>query len=420
MATTTALGADRGVDDVARARAGRALGAVSPLAIGGVASLGAGAIHAVAVGSHSEHPQAARAFIVVAALQVAWGAVALVARSRAVALAGLVVGGGAVGGWVLAKTTGIDLIDGLDQVESIQRADALAAALAAVAVVVSLRSLVAGRAARDVGRSVFGVGVVALAAVSLLGMDAAGSHAHAGGGPGHEGSEVAGDDHAHGGAADDEPGLAADDHAHGGSATVAPVPYDPEAPIDLGGVPGVTPEEQARAENLVAITLARLPKFADPADAEAVGFRSIRDGGTGHEHFINWDYVDDGQLLNPDVPESLVYEVGPSGERTLVSAMFMMPTGSTLDEVPELGGDLTQWHVHDDLCLSDDPVAPFVAGITSVGGDCAPPTRKLDPTPMIHVWITPHPCGPFASLEGIAAGQVAPGETRLCDHAHGS
>ncbi len=29
---------------------------------------------------------------------------------------------------------------------------------------------------------------------------------------------------------------------------------------------------------------------------------------------------------------------------------------------------------------------------------------------MIHVWITPHPCGPFAALEGVGAGQIAAGE----------
>jgi len=26
---------------------------------------------------------------------------------------------------------------------------------------------------------------------------------------------------------------------------------------------------------------------------------------------------------------------------------------------------------------------------------------------MIHVWITPHPCGPFAALEGVGAGVEA-------------
>ena len=39
---------------------------------------------------------------------------------------------------------------------------------------------------------------------------------------------------------------------------------------------------------------------------------------------------------------------------------------------------------------------------------------------MIHVWITPHPCGPFAALEGVGAGAISAGEERWCDHAHGS
>jgi hypothetical protein len=39
---------------------------------------------------------------------------------------------------------------------------------------------------------------------------------------------------------------------------------------------------------------------------------------------------------------------------------------------------------------------------------------------MIHVWIIPHRCGPFAALEGVGAGQIAPGQERLCDHQHGS
>ena len=146
----------------------------------------------------------------------------------------------------------------------------------------------------------------------------------------------------------------------------------------------------------------------------------MRDGFTGHEHFINWNYINDDHILNPDYPESLVYETGPGGSRKLVSAMFMMKQGATLDQVPDVGGALTQWHIHDDLCFTDDPVAPRVAGVTSVGGQCQPPLKKFQPTPMIHVWISPHRCGPFAALEGVAGGQVAEGETQLCDHAHGS
>lgn len=211
-----------------------------------------------------------------------------------------------------------------------------------------------------------------------------------------------------------------DDHGGGHSAAVAPVPYDPTKPIDLGGVEGVSPEQQARAENLVAVTVVRLPQWSDPAVAEAAGFRSIGDGFTGHEHYIQWDWINDDVWLDPDAPESLVYEPQPDGSKKLVSAMFMLPRDVPLDEVPDIGGPLTQWHIHDDLCFTAGTDAPRVAGLTDSNGNCPPGLQKFDPAPMIHVWIAPHPCGPFAALEGVAAGQIAPGEERLCDHAHGS
>ncbi|HEX9259076.1 MAG TPA: hypothetical protein VF855_06015, partial [Acidimicrobiales bacterium] len=200
---------------------------------------------------------------------------------------------------------------------------------------------------------------------------------------------------------------------------VPPKPYDPTKPIDLSGVAGVTPEQQAAAENVIAVTLADLPKFSDPAVAERAGFHSIGDGFTGYEHYINWSYIDDDHVLDPDFPESLVYRI-EGGSKKLVSAMFMLPSGTTLDDVPELGGPLTQWHIHDNLCFTDDPVAPRVAGVTSNNGPCNPPLVRKTPVPMIHVWIVPHPCGPFAALEGAGAGQIKPGEERLCDTAHGS
>lgn len=32
----------------------------------------------------------------------------------------------------------------------------------------------------------------------------------------------------------------------------------------------------------------------------------------------------------------------------------------------------------------------------------------------------PHPCGPFAALNGVGAGSIKPREVRSCDHVHGS
>lgn len=208
------------------------------------------------------------------------------------------------------------------------------------------------------------------------------------------------------------------DHGHG--ATVVAMPYDPTKPINLGGIDGVTLEQQAFAENLVADTVRNLPQWADPAVAEAAGFHSILDGGTGHEHYIQWDWIDDDVWLNPHYPESLVYEPQPDGSKQLVSAMFMLPNGTDLADVPDWGGPLMQWHVHGDLCFTADPVAPSVAGTKPIGGTCQPPLVDLGLSPMIHVWITPNPCGPFAALEGIGAGQVEAGDEHFCNSAHGS
>jgi hypothetical protein len=93
----------------------------------------------------------------------------------------------------------------------------------------------------------------------------------------------------------------------------------------------------------------------------------------------------------------------------------MMNAGDTLADVPEVGGKLTQWHVHNNLCFS----GPRVAGLTDAEGNCGAGLTKGTETPMIHVWTEPHPCGPFAALEGVAGGTIKEGEERLCDHAHG-
>jgi hypothetical protein len=101
-----------------------------------------------------------------------------------------------------------------------------------------------------------------------------------------------------------------------------------------------------------------------------------------------------------------------------VAAMYMLRPGSTLDDVPDIGGPLTQWHIHDNLCFTPDQQAPRVAGLTDANGNCRSPLVKLAPVPMIHVWIVPQVCGPFAALEGIGAGQIKPGQQRLCDTVH--
>ena len=206
--------------------------------------------------------------------------------------------------------------------------------------------------------------------------------------------------------------------------TAAPSYKDNGSPrISLAGFPGVSAAQQARAEDLVYRTRTVLPKFATTEIAITNGYSSIQDSSTGVEHYVNWTYINDEHELDPNYPESLVFQVGPNGQRTLVSAMYMLGDSYTLETVPDIGGSLTQWHIHNNLCYSQDPYvngSTRVVGVTSENGPCSFGI-KLNPNPMIHVWITPHMCGPFAALEGVGAGQIKPGEERLCDqvHSHG-
>lgn len=189
--------------------------------------------------------------------------------------------------------------------------------------------------------------------------------------------------------------------------------------INLSGTPGVTPAEQARAEKLVEETIVDIRRFETPAEAYAAGYRSIGDGITGDEHYVNWSYVNDGHILDPMRPESVVYEYR-NGVQRAVAAMYMLPFGSTFADVPDVGGPLTQWHVHADLCLTNNPQQRVLSSITSVNGTCPAGSTKAGDTPMLHVWAVPNPCGPFAALEGIGAGQVPAGQTRLCDTQYAS
>ena len=191
--------------------------------------------------------------------------------------------------------------------------------------------------------------------------------------------------------------------------------------IILAGFPGISADQQARAEDLIYRTRTILPKFSTPAIAMEYGFSSIQDAGTGVEHYINWSWINDEHELNPNYPESLVFAVESGGKRTLVSAMYMVGDEYTLETVPDVGGALTQWHIHNNLCFSEDPAvsgSTRVVGVTSENGPCSFGI-KLRANPMLHVWLFPQVCGPFAALEGVGAGQITPGEERLCDEAHG-
>lgn len=403
--------------------------------VASVCAVVAGAIHAVAAGLHAEDPGSARVFLLLAAVQVTWGVLLLTTARPMVMVAGGIVQLGAVTGWVATRTTGIGFVPGLSEPEGPQPLDTVAAVSALASVVVLVV------AARRRGEW-WAAGSTRLAApvLAVIGMAAAwnvSAHDH---GHGHDlevvdtvesGLVIAADGVIVGWPSPIPVGASPDANAHVVTPDQAralasgwPRRFDPAAPLDLAGIGGVSPAQEQRARAILADTTASLARFVRVEDAEAAGYRSIGDSVTGYEHFIRWDLVDDGRLFDAANPESLVYRVD-GRRRTLVSAMYIAAPGTAINDatLADYAGGLMQWHRHTNLCWRDVGGVPRVSGVTLADGSCiiGSPGDPVRTSPMVHVWISPHRCGPFAAVEGVAAGTAGVPESQrvdLCNASH--
>ena len=426
--------------------------------------MGAGLIHAIAVGLHADHAQAARAFLALALVQFAWGVGAMFSADFRMRVAGLAVNAVAIGGWVLTRTTGISIIDGLQVAEDPQAADTLAVVLALMSFVAVVWAT--ARAGTPVRRTTGVNAAYACVAVAVLGAWSATGAVHL-----HGEMELV-----DGGLSVTADGViivpgsgdasltdATTTTAGGTTTTVAaqagtrsktktsttststttttvhghvqtsdqakaaasgwPRPFDPNVPVNLNGIQGFTAEQAQRALALIENSKRDLPAYANYQTALAAGYLSIGDESSGYEHLIKYSLLNDGRFLDTTAPESLVYKV-VGGTKTLVSAMFIAPSGTQINDTTlvNYAGGLIQWHVHDNLCWRQVNGVPKVIGALDANGNCPPnSTLQRGGAPMVHVWIAPHPCGPFAALEGIAAGVAnEPDNVRvdLCNAAH--
>lgn len=414
---------------------------VPGLTIAAMTSISAGVIQAAVAGVHAEHPQLARVLIVCAIAQIGAGIVALARPNRLVAALVLAINVAVVGGWLATRLTGVSWIDGLQLRQAPQFADTAGALLGATAVGCALAAMMIGR--RRSAAPHLSFPALAIAALTIPAMLSGGTHLRSQAAPaaatGGASTAVADESqphtHAGGGSAvavvdptqtqththTTDPAGATPTSTATATATAAatstwPRPWDPTKPVDLSGVAGVTPEEQARATKLVEDSLKDLPKYADPAAAVADGYASIGDAATGSEHYIKTSLIEDNVFLDATQPESLVYKVD-GAKRTLAGAMYIASARPTDDpSLLAFAGPLMQWHNHGNLCWGVGPDGnPRVVGITDASGHCARGINTGGQNPMVHVWITPHPCGVFAALEGIGAGQAAVPDSQRVD-----
>jgi len=389
------------------------------IAVAGLTSLAAGIIHGGAIGLHVEHPQLARIFIVVTLLQVGWGLTMLLAPRVVLIPAGVLINGAAVGGWLLTRIGGISWIDGLEVAESPQWADSICAGLGAIAASTALAAVLIGSRPLPSVRLTYPA--MACAALVVPAMWTGSTHVHD-----HSTALAANgvvdesQPHDHSDEAvvevsniDGSDTVTTDAHPH---LADWPRAYDPAVGIDIGGVEGVSAEQESRARALIESTLDELPRWANYDDAVAQGWVSIGDESTGYEHLVNRRLIVDDKFLDPTAPESLVYRAEGS-KRTLVSAMFMANVGVAIDDptLTDFAGPLMQWHVHDNLCFRNNAQGrSVVAGVLNAEGKC-PAGSALGGIgiSMVHVWITAHPCGPFAALEGEGAGRADVSDAEL-------
>jgi hypothetical protein len=186
-----------------------------------------------------------------------------------------------------------------------------------------------------------------------------------------------------------EPGAVVGHHVHGGSiappGTLLPPLADREP----------TRDERLAADALVMATRDAIAKYADPSVAAAAGYHVAGMSGIDF-HANNPAYERDGRTLDPSRPETLVYAVAPNGQPVLLGALFVMP--DPREPGPAVGGPLTPWHAHQNICFSLAPVA--LSGVLSPLGTCPIGSLTIPITPqMIHIWIVPGAPHPFGDLD---------------------
>jgi hypothetical protein len=374
------------------------------LLIAAVASVGAGLVHAAAAGTHSDDTQLAWMFAICAAAQIGWAAVALAWPRRSALAAGVILNGGCVLIWALTRTVG--LFGPLGDVEAVGTQDLVAAVLGATAASAALVALVGRLRPASARREVrLDVPLVAVASVLVVVMAVpamAATHSHDDGHT-HGDEAAAAASHTHTDASSDS-------HSHGDQAAATGAEAnDTEATGAVVSLddPRLTSAQRARASDLLTRTRAAMTSFPDEASLAAAGYTWIGDGrrAGGFQHFVNAEYMNDGRTLDPAHIESVVLQMQPDGTKTVASAMYIAEPGTTLETVPDIGGELTVWHDHQNLCWNGAKIAGVV-----VNGRCVPGGTFRATPPMIHVWSDDPPCGPFSGIEGHGGGS--------CEHTH--
>jgi hypothetical protein len=172
---------------------------------------------------------------------------------------------------------------------------------------------------------------------------------------------------------------------------MAPVPSGPP-----------TAAQQSAADQLVANVKSSLTKYASLSAATAAGYVPATNPTGYTVHYANWQTAKSGDVLDPTNPTFLVYANTQQGPK-LLGAMFLGPAPCVPG--PDIGGSLTQWHAHDNLCLSS---THQVVGQTNSSGTCTTGTHNVDTYFMLHVWVEPSLAQTHQFQADLTRSELAP------------
>jgi hypothetical protein len=389
------------------------------IATAALTSIGAGVVHAGAIGIHAEHPTLARLFVAVACYQLGWGLLALLKPSRWLAIIGVLGNLAAAGAWLATRVTGVSFVHGLEVRERAQFTDTACALLGLVAAGLALSAALIGWRTARAGR--FSLPALLIAALVVPALVTGSSHTHA-----HEAATVettAGATHVHGDTSASAAVAAVDGsvpHNHTSANTPAAVAGADDstahvheaassAVIDDKGLSlimnghqhahVVEPMDSATTA-LLAAQLARTAElvalYPTIAVAEAAGYR--RQGpyspGLGTHYGKGAATLVGATITDENILDPMLIFDGTAPDSKLAGFMYI---AFGVTGVPEgFAGPNDIWHSHRNICIV---VNPDGSTDTPLGADKDNVPKELcdryggfllaNSGYMLHVWTVP-------------------------------
>lgn len=338
-------------------------------------------------------------FLVLAAAQVllavfGWRPVRRPALSRLVLITGAVVNLLVVALWAVTRTTGLPFGPDPGTAEAAGTADVLTIVLELISVALTAVVLMRLRQSSPVRqlrpRTATAITAIVAAAVLLTS-----SVAIADPGGGSHAMDSAMGDVATGACTTLQDGIAGmhkKDKMHKKQGTSSPQPNGTKADgngerrqlAELPDVSKATPEQTATAKSFLAKTIADTKKYRDPAVAKAAGFdldaavqkhNKKRPASVRKQlkmlHVPNQANRTDGEVLDPQAPETLIYSRTAEGKYILIGVMY---TAEKKDP-PASYQPYLRWHFHEHCkvpgskkkCLPTDDKCPAGSKLVKSG-----------------------------------------------------